>query len=92
MSWFAGLSLVRKLGLGAIAILLLIACVAIANHWTDSAFNKAEEKGASDARADSAEEGLKHVEEGNKAAEGVARDAGLRKSGCVRHSRTPENC
>lgn len=92
MSWLSGLSIARKLGLSFIAILLLVACVVIANHWTDSAFTKAEEKGASDARADSAEEGLKHVEEGNKAAEGVARDAGLRKSSCVRHSRTPENC
>jgi len=92
MSWFAGLSIFRKIGIGFAVILAVIACVAIANRAIDGAFIKAEEKGAATVRAQSAEKGLVHVEVANKAAENVARDDSKRKSGCVRHSRTPENC
>lgn len=92
MDWFSAWSMGRKIGVGVLAIAALIGLVLLGQHWIDTAFDRAEEKGASDVRAQSAEEGLKHVEDANKAAADVAADPVKRNAGCVRHSRTPENC
>lgn len=84
---------------GAIFVLIAIAifagfkaCTATTNHKTDTIATSAEEKGAATAAATAATKGLKNVEDGNKAAAAVARDDDARRAGCLRHSRTKENC
>jgi len=67
-------------------------CTATTNHKTDVAIGAAEEKGAATAAAAAATKGLENVEKGNAAATAVDRDPAVRRAGCLRHSRTPENC
>lgn len=83
----------------AIVILIGIAilaafksCTATTNHKTDVAIGAAEGKGAATAAAAAATKGLENVEKGNAAAAAVDRDDDARRAGCLRHSRTPENC
>lgn len=80
-------------GLAALAIVAAFkSCTAVTNHSTDAAVAAGEQKGAATAAASAATKGLSNVEEGNKAAAAVARDGDARRAGCLRHSRTPENC
>lgn len=89
-----------SLGTKAIAIALLAiaifagfrACTATTNHKTDVANAAAEGKGAATAAAAAATKGLQNVEKGNAAAAAVDRDDDARRAGCLRHSRTKENC
>lgn len=67
-------------------------CTATTNHKTDAAIGAAEEKGAATAAAAAATKGLVNVEKGNAAAAAVDRDDDARRAGCLRHSRTPQNC
>lgn len=67
-------------------------CTAIVNHKTDAAIEAAEGKGAAKSAAAAATKGMERVAEGNKAAATVDRDDDARRAGCLRHSRTPENC
>jgi hypothetical protein len=67
-------------------------CTAVTNHKTDAAIGAAEQKGAATAAAAAATKGLGHVEKGNAAAAAVDRDPAVRRAGCVRHSRTKQNC
>lgn len=85
----------KAAGLALIAIAIVAgfrSCTAVTNHSTDAAVAAGEQKGAATAAAAAATKGLSNVEEGNKAAAAVARDADARRAGCLRHSRTPENC
>jgi type IV secretory pathway TrbL component len=82
-------------GVVLIAIAIFAAfrsCTATTNHKTDVAIGAAEEKGAATAAAAAATKGLVNVEKGNAAAAAVDRDDDARRAGCLRHSRTPENC
>lgn len=82
-------------GLVLIAIAIVAgfrSCTATTNHKTDAAIGAAEEKGAATAAAAAATKGLENVEKGNAAAATVGRDDDVRRAGCLRHSRTPENC
>ena len=92
MPWLSGLKMAHKFALGLIVILFLVSLVMIGRHFVNTAFNRAEEKGASGVRADSAEKGLSNVENANKAAGDVARDDDARRAECLHDSRTPENC
>lgn len=92
MAWLSGLKMAHKFALGLIVMLFFVSLIMIGRGFVNTAFDTAEEKGASGARADSAEKGLGHVESANKAAGDVARDDDVRKSGCMRYSRTPANC
>lgn len=67
-------------------------CTTVAKHKTNAAIEAAEGKGAATAAATAATKGLERVEKGNKAAAAVDRDDDARRAGCLRHSRTPENC
>lgn len=67
-------------------------CTATTNHKTDVIAKTGEEKGAATTAAAAATKGLENVEKGNAAAAAVGRDDGARRAGCLRHSRTPENC
>ena len=67
-------------------------CTATTNHKTDVAVDAAEQKGAATAAAAAATKGLENVEKGNAAAAAVDRDADARRAGCLRHSRTKQNC
>jgi hypothetical protein len=68
------------------------ACSAASNHKIDAAIGAAEEKGAATAALDAAMKGMEIVEKANAAAAAVDRDDAARRAGCLRHSRTPENC
>lgn len=68
------------------------ACTATTNHKTDVAIGAAEGKGAATAAAAAATKGLENVEKGNAAAAAVDRDDDARRAGCLRHSRTKQNC
>lgn len=96
MSWFSALGIGKKLGLVVLVLLacsaLLVAVTRIGKHAVDSGIDAAEEKGAAEARAESAQKGLEHVEQANRAAAEVAVDPVARNAGCKLHSRTPENC
>ena len=91
-----GLSLGWKVaGLVLIAIAIFAgfrSCTATTNHKTDVAVDAAEQKGAATAAAAAATKGLENVEKGNAAAAAVDRDADARRAGCLRHSRTKQNC
>ena len=71
------------------AILLLVRC---ADRAQDNAVGQAREVGASEVREQAATETLNRTLEANNAAEAVRRDPVVRRAGCLRHSRTPENC
>lgn len=91
-----GLSLGWKIGILVLVGFVIFAgfksCTATTNHKTDAAIGAAEEKGAATAAAAAATKGLENVEKGNAAATAVDRDPAVRRAGCLRHSRTPENC
>lgn len=91
-----GLSLGWKIGILVLVGFAIFAgfkiCTATTNHKTDAAIGAAEEKGAATAAAAAATKGLENVEKGNAAAAAVDRDPAVRRAGCLRHSRTPENC
>ena len=96
MQWLSGIPVWAK-ALAAAALLFTIvagfkSCTAATNHKTDTVARVAEEKDAATSAAAAATKGLENVEAGNKAAAAVARDDGARRAGCLRHSRTPENC
>jgi hypothetical protein len=91
-TWFKGLDLLGKAGVGLVLAGLVFIAVMTAREFVDAAFEAAEEKGGATVRADSAEKGLADVVEANEAAETVKRDAVVRDALCVRTSRTPENC
>lgn len=90
------LSLAWKIaGVVLIAIAIVAgfrSCSATTNHKTDAAIGAAEGKGAATAAAAAARKGLENVEKGNAAAAAVDRDADARRAGCLRHSRTKQNC
>lgn len=82
------------LGVAALAIIFggFKSCTATINHKTDVAVDAAEKNGAASAAATAATKGMSNVEQANKAAAKVDRDPAVRRAGCLRHSRTPENC
>lgn len=91
-----GLSLAWKIaGVVLIAIAIVASfrsCTATTNHRTDVAIGAAKGEGAATAAAAAATKGLENVEKGNAAAAAVDRDADARRAGCLRHSRTKQNC
>ncbi len=91
-----GLSLGWKaiaLALFALAIVAgFRACTATVNHKTDVIAETAEGKGAATVALEAATKGLQNVEKGNAAAAAVDRDSDVRRAGCLRHSRTRQNC
>jgi len=93
---FTAIPLWAKAAIAGALILAIVvgirSCADVANHSTDAAVAAGEQKGAASAAAAAATKGLSNVEEGNKAAAAVARDSDARRAGCLRHSRTPENC
>lgn len=92
MTWFKGLDLAAKLGIGLMILAVVAVAIVAINHFTDSAFDAAEESGAANVRVEVAEKGLSNVENANEAAAEVRRDPVLRNADCLRDSRTPENC
>lgn len=89
---FKQLDLFGKLGIGLLVFVVIAALVMAANHFTDRAFEGAENTGATQVRAEVAEKGMVNVETANKAAAAVAADPVVRNADCLRDSRTPENC
>lgn len=67
-------------------------CTATSEHKTNVAVDAAEQKGAASAAAAAATKGLEYVAKGNAAAAAVDRDPVVRRAGCLRHSRTKQNC
>jgi Tfp pilus assembly major pilin PilA len=92
ISWFTGLAGPQKLAAGGMAIMAVIAIVIIVRGVAGDAMDRVEEKGAATAAAQAATKGLNNVETGNRAAEKVRTNDDARRAGCLRHSRTPENC
>lgn len=76
----------------AVIIFAARSCTATTNHTTDAGLSAAKSEGAATAAATAATKGLQNVEDGNKAAVAVGSDDDARRAGCLRHSRTPENC
>ncbi len=91
-AWFKGLDLAAKLGIGLIILAVVAVAVLTINHFTNRAFDAAEETGAANVRVIVAEEGMSNVENANEAAAEVKRDPFVRNADCLRDSRTPENC
>lgn len=91
-AWFKGLDWMAKAGVGLMVLAVVAVAIVTVNHFTDSAFEAAEETGAANVRVIVAEKGMSNVENANKAAAEVKRDAVVRNADCVRDSRTPENC
>jgi hypothetical protein len=72
-----------------LALLLLAYCA----HRAEKADDKAnQELGAAVERERSLAETITRTEKANEAAAKVERDPVARRDGCLRHSRTPENC
>ncbi|HEX7820417.1 MAG TPA: hypothetical protein VF503_24345 [Sphingobium sp.] len=71
------------------AVLILVRC---SGRAQDNAVTQARDAGASQVRERAASETLSRTLEANNAAEAVRRDPVARRDGCVRHSRTPQNC
>jgi len=92
LAWFRALSLSGRIGLGIAIIAGAALIVLTINGFVDRAFDRAERKGAAASAADAATKGLEHVEQANEAAHKVTLDAAARRAGCLRHSRTPQNC
>lgn len=92
ISWFTGLAIPQRLAFGAVVALILVAGFFAVRSLYNDGLDRVEEKGAATAAAKAATEGLHNVQTGNEAAEAVRRDDNVRRAGCLRHSRTPENC
>jgi len=73
-------------------LLLIVLLVRCSDRAQDSAVTQAHDAGAAQERADTATTTLNRTLEAINAAEAVRRDPAVRNAGCVRHSRTPENC
>ena len=71
------------------AILLLVRC---SDRAQDNAVTQATKAGAAQERADTATTTLNRTLDAINAEEAVRRDPDVRRAGCLRHSRTPENC
>ena len=65
---------------------------AIVSDWLDDTVEVSKEAGASGQREADLSETLNRTEKANEAAAEVERDDNARRAGCLRHSRTPENC
>ncbi len=91
-AWFKGLGVAAKLGVVAMLLGVVAIAVLTVNHFTDRAFESAEETGAANVRVIVAEKGMSNVENANEAAAEVKRDPVVRNADCLRDSRTPENC
>jgi uncharacterized lipoprotein NlpE involved in copper resistance len=72
-----------------LVILLLVRC---SDRAREDAVTQAHDAGAAQERASTATTTLNRTLEAINAAEAVRRDPAVRNAGCVRHSRTPENC
>jgi len=70
-------------------VFLLVRC---SDRAQDSAVAQAREAGAAQIREEAAGETLNRTMEAHNAAEVVRTDPVARRDGCLRHSRTPENC
>lgn len=92
ISWFTGLAIPQRLAFVAVVALILVAGFFAVRSLYNDGLDRVEEKGAATAAAKAATEGLHNVQTGNEAAEAVRRDDNVRRAGCLRHSRTPENC
>jgi hypothetical protein len=90
--WFKGLEMTAKLGIGFLVSVLAISIFMGVRGALISGLDRAEQKGGTAVRADTAEKGMKHVENANRAAANVRADPVVRNAECVRDSRTPENC
>lgn len=90
--WFKGLDLIAKLGVGLMILAVIAVAIVTINHFTDRAFEAAEETGAANVRVIVAEKGMSNVENANEAAAEVKHDPVVRNADCLRDSRTPENC
>lgn len=80
--------------LAAIALGLLLVGLAVLafNLWLDGRDTRNQEIGATVQREGDLRATIERVEKANEAAAKVERDPAARRAGCLRHSRTPENC
>lgn len=92
ISWLTGLAIPQRLAFAGIVVLILVGGFFAVRTLFNDGLDRVEEKGAATAAAKAATEGMKNVQTGNEAAEAVRRDDNVRRAGCLRHSRTPENC
>ena len=92
IAWFKGLGVTARLGVVLTILALVVIAVSTINHFTDSAFQSAEDTGAANVRAVVAEEGMSNAQIANEAANEVRSDPVVRHTDCLRDSRTPENC
>lgn len=80
----------------AVTLLLIVAAILALYVWAMSQHNEAIEDAAQQGREDQQREDvletLNRTMEANNAAEAVRTDPAARRDGCLRHSRTPENC
>jgi len=83
--WWPALGGIALVGL----VLLLVRC---SDRAQDNAVEQARDAGASQVREDAAIETLNRTMEAKNAEEAVRTDPAARRAGCLRHSRTPENC
>ena len=77
-------------------LLALLAAIALGILWLqarEEADDKAnQEIGAKVQREGDLRKTIERAETANEAAENIKRDPDARRDGCLRHSRTPENC
>lgn len=83
--WWPALGSIAIVGL----VLLLVRC---SDRAQDNAVEQARDAGASQVREEAASETLNRTMEAINAEEAIRRDPDARRAGCLRHSRTPENC
>ena len=86
---------VARLRKGWWLLIAALGCIALYLAITgllDRLESSAETRGATVQRESNLAETIDRVERANEAEVRIERDADARRAGCLRHSRTPENC
>lgn len=77
---------------GALALIAILGFYVWAVSQNRRAVEEGFQAGQQQERAEAQSETLNSVRKANDAAEAVRNDPVVRRDGCLRHSRTPENC
>jgi len=80
------------LALAVLGLALIALVVAGFNWWLDGRDSHNQTIGATGQREGDLRATIERTEKANEAAAKVLRDPVARRDGCLRHSRTPENC
>ena len=88
--WFRAL----PVGIKWLLVIWIIAAVLalIIDGWMDRTIQTAVEAGAAEQREKTATTTIERIQEAKDAQTKLDTDPDARRAGCLRHSRTPENC